>query len=393
MRKMASTNAALLNTASRTFASNTVTYDFKDLILDPEQKGKPVYETYRLDGQNMPTTATTNKEELWSYFKRMVVMRRTELESDRLYKAKMIRGFCHLYDGQESIAEGMEAGLTRDDCIITAYRDHCQAIARGDTPYRVIAEMTQKRTGSSGGKGGSMHYYNAKNNFYGGNGIVGAQIPVGAGLAFALKYKKQPNIAVAMYGDGAANQGQLFEAANMAALWKLPVAFLCENNLYGMGTSNERAAHNTKYHARGDKIPGFKCDAQNVLMVRETMKWTKQYCIDNGPLFIEYMTYRYHGHSMSDPGITYRTREEIKHVRDYRDPIMLVKHMLLENNWATEKELKDTEKEIRQSIEKDVEQLLKDPEPTFEDLYAHVAVTKHYIRGVTHDLTSHSYDA
>ena len=194
-----------------------------------------------------------------------------------------------------------------------------------------------------------------------------------------------------MYGDGAANQGQLFEAANMAALWKLPCVFLCENNLYGMGTSNERAAHNTEYHKRGDKIPGFKCDAQNILMVRETMKWTKQFCIKNGPMFVEYMTYRYHGHSMSDPGITYRTREEIKHVRDYRDPIGLVKHMLLENSWATEKELKEIEKDIRASIEADVEKLLQDPEPTPEDLYSHVAASgPQYIRGVTMDLTSHT---
>jgi pyruvate dehydrogenase E1 component alpha subunit len=194
-----------------------------------------------------------------------------------------------------------------------------------------------------------------------------------------------------MYGDGAANQGQLYEAANMAALWKLPCVFLCENNLYGMGTSNARAAANTEYFKRGDKIPGFKCDAQNVLMVRETMKWTKQFCIKNGPLFIEYMTYRYHGHSMSDPGVTYRTREEIKHVRDYRDPIMLVKHMLLENNWSTEQELKDIEKDIRVSIEADVEKLLLDPEPSPADLYTHVAVSgPQYIRGVTHDLTQHT---
>ena len=193
--------------SARSFGSDSVTYDFKDLIRDPDQKGLPIYHTYRLDEKELPTTATTNKAELMSYLKRMIQMRRTELEADRLYKGKMIRGFCHLYDGQESIAEGMEAGLTYDDCLITAYRDHCQAIARGDTPYRVIAEMVQKRTGSSGGKGGSMHYYNSKNNFYGGNGIVGAQIPVGAGLAFALKYKKQKNIAITMYGDGAANQG------------------------------------------------------------------------------------------------------------------------------------------------------------------------------------------
>jgi pyruvate dehydrogenase E1 component alpha subunit len=237
-----------------------------------------------------------------------------------------------------------------------------------------------------------MHYYNAKNNFYGGNGIVGAQIPVGAGLAFALKYQKKPNIAVAMYGDGAANQGQLFEAANMAALWKLPVAFICENNLYGMGTSNARAAANTNYYARGDTVPGFKCDAQNVLIVRETMKWTKDFCLKNGPVFIEYMTYRYHGHSMSDPGITYRTREEIKHVRDFRDPITLVKQMLMENNWSTEEELKDIEKEIRASIEADVEKLLQDPEPGVEDLTSHIGVTKHYIRGINMDTTSHSYD-
>lgn len=286
----------------------------------------------------------------------------------------------------------MEAGLTWDDALITAYRDHCQAIARGDTPYRVIAEMVQKRTGSSGGKGGSMHYYNSKNGFYGGNGIVGAQIPVGVGLAFALKYQKKPNIAITMYGDGAANQGQIAEAANMAALWKLPCVFLCENNLYGMGTSNARASYNTKYYAKGDLIPGFKCDAQNVLIVRETMKWTKNYCLENGPMFIEYLTYRYHGHSMSDPGVTYRTREEIKHVRDHRDPIGLVKGMLVENSWATEKELKDIEKQIRAEVEADVAKLMNDPEPTFEDLYANVQLSRPYIRGVTHDLTQHDYN-
>jgi pyruvate dehydrogenase E1 component alpha subunit len=278
----------------------------------------------------MPTEGVATKEQLMAHFSRMALVRRTEIVADSLYKAKLIRGFCHLCDGQEAIAEGMEAALTYEDAIITAYRDHGTAIVRGDTPYRVLAEMMQKRTGSSGGKGGSMHYYNAKNNFYGGNGIVGAQLPVGAGLAFAMKYQSKPNVAVAMYGDGASNQGQLFEGANMAALWKLPVIFLCENNLYGMGTPVERASSNTKFYTRGDNIPGFKVDAQNVIAVREAMKWAKDYCVKgNGPLFVEFLTYRYHGHSMSDPGITYRNREEVNHVRENRDPIEIVRKLLL----------------------------------------------------------------
>jgi pyruvate dehydrogenase E1 component alpha subunit len=333
----------------------------------------------------MPTEGVATKEQLMAHFSRMALVRRTEIVADSLYKAKLIRGFCHLCDGQEAIAEGMEAALTYEDAIITAYRDHGTAIVRGDTPYRVLAEMMQKRTGSSGGKGGSMHYYNAKNNFYGGNGIVGAQLPVGAGLAFAMKYQSKPNVAVAMYGDGASNQGQLFEGANMAALWKLPVIFLCENNLYGMGTPVERASSNTKFYTRGDNIPGFKVDAQNVIAVREAMKWAKDYCVKgNGPLFVEFLTYRYHGHSMSDPGITYRNREEVNHVRENRDPIEIVRKLLLENSMATEKELKAIEKEIRAGIDADVEKIKNDPEPTAEDLYAHVGLGKHYIRGVEH---------
>lgn len=345
----------------------------------------PKFELHRLSESQMPKTATTNKQELMTYFTHMSKMRRTEIVADNLYKAKQIRGFCHLYDGQEAIAEGMEAALTYEDAIITAYRDHCQAMGRGHTSYQVLAEMMQKRTGSTMGKGGSMHYYNSKNNFYGGNGIVGAQLPVGTGLAFALKYQNKPNCAIAMYGDGAANQGQLYEAANMAALWKLPIIYVCENNLYGMGTSNERASHNTKYYTRGDLIPGFKIDGQNVLTVREAMRFAKEWCVKgNGPLFIEFSTYRYHGHSMSDPGVTYRTREEIAEVRANRDPIELVRRMLLDQSWASEAELKEIEKKIRADIDADVEKIKQDPEPYPEDLYADVGLTPHYIRGVNH---------
>lgn len=196
-----------------------------------------------------------------------------------------------------------------------------------------------------------------------------------------------------MYGDGAANQGQIYEAANMAGLWKLPILYVCENNLYGMGTSNERASHNTKFYTRGDGIPGFKIDGQNVLVVREAFRFAKAWAVaGKGPLFIELSTYRYHGHSMSDPGVTYRTREEINDVRAHRDPIEIVRKLLLENSWATEVELKDIEKKIRADIDADVEKIKQDPEPTPEDLYANVGYGKHYIRGINHpDLSQLEY--
>lgn len=333
----------------------------------------PKYETHRLEGHKMPTTATTSKDELWKYFQDMTLMRRVEVVSDLLYKNREIRGFCHLYDGQESITVGMEAALTKEDCIINAYRVHCTAIGRGDTPYGVIAEMMQRTTGSSKGKGGSMHYYDKANNFYGGNGIVGAQVPVGAGVAFGLKYDGKKNVCVAMYGDGAANQGQIYEASNMAGLWKLPCIFTCENNLYGMGTSVERGSHNTDFYTRGDKIPGVKAIANNVFSVREIYKWGKDYCnADKGPLFFELLTYRYHGHSMSDPGITYRTREEVSDYRKNKDPIIVLKGYLLEHSCATEKEMKEYEKKVRAEIDETVEKIRKDPYPTPDELFTDV---------------------
>lgn len=274
--------------------------------------------------------------------------------------------------------------MTKKDAIITAYRDHCQAYTRGHSTYQIIAEMMAKHTGSSKGKGGSMHYYSSKERFFGGNGIVGAQLPVGTGLAFAMKYKGEDAFAVAMYGDGAANQGQLYEAANMAGLWQLPMIYICENNHYGMGTSQKRASHNDKFHTRGDLIPGIHIEAQNVLMVKEAIKWAGAYVKKNGPLFLELDTYRYHGHSMSDPGVTYRTKEEVAHVRETRDPIEICRNMILERKWASSEDLTAIEKDVRRRIDEEVEQIRKDPFPPVSELYTHIGTTKgHYTRGVT----------
>lgn len=285
---------------------------------------------HEIDGKSMPSSTSTNRDELLGYYKTMNLMRRMETVSDNLYKGREIRGFCHLYSGQEAIPIGMEAALTYEDHLITAYRDHCQAIGRGDDPHGIFAEMMGKITGKSKGKGGSMHLYMRKNNYYGGNGIVGAQIPVGTGIAFGIKYEKKKNVCVTMYGDGAANQGQLFEAANMASLWSLPVIYVCENNNFAMGTSVERSTKDVRLFNRIKSIPGFRIDGMNLFQIRESFRFAKEHCTSGkGPVFLELDTYRYYGHSMSDPGSTYRTREDVQDVRKTRDPILLLKNLIL----------------------------------------------------------------
>lgn len=311
-------------------------------------------------------------------------MRRLEVSCDGLYKNQEIRGFCHLYDGQEAVLAGIEASLNLEDCLITAYRAHCHSLTRGDTPFMIFSELMGKSTGSSKGKGGSMHMYRQKANFYGGNGIVGAQTPVGTGLAYALKYSGKKNVSVTMYGDGAANQGQLFESCNMAALWKLPVIYVCENNQYAMGTAQHRGSAFPYFHKRFPYIPGIKLEGHNVFHMKAGATFAKQYAIEHGPIFIEAKTYRYHGHSMSDPGISYRSREEVQEVRKNRDPINFLKNTILELKAATEEDLKKIDNETKAEAEEAIEKARKAPLPDDKELIEDVYINNndYYKRGV-----------
>ncbi|KAL1305818.1 hypothetical protein AAFC00_003980 [Neodothiora populina] len=330
------------------------------------------FETYELDPPSY--TLKTSKKELKQMYYDMVASRRMEMAADRLYKEKKIRGFCHLSTGQEAVAIGMEHALTKQDQIITAYRCHGFAMMRGASVKSIIGELLGRREGVSYGKGGSMHMFTT--GFYGGNGIVGAQVPVGAGLAFANHYTGKKNCSVALYGDGASNQGQVFEAFNMAKLWNLPCIFACENNKYGMGTAANRSSALTDYYKRGQYIPGLKINGMDVLACKAAMQFGKEYCAEGkGPLVFEFVTYRYGGHSMSDPGTTYRTREEIQRMRSTNDPIAGLKHKILDWGICTEAELKGIDKKARESVDAEVAEAeaMEVPDATpkilFEDIY------------------------
>ena len=313
------------------------------------------------------------------------------MAADRLYKEKKIRGFCHLSTGQEAVAVGIEHALTKQDAIITAYRCHGFALMRGGTVKSIIGELLGRREGIAYGKGGSMHMFST--GFYGGNGIVGAQVPVGAGIGFAHQYTGSKTATIVLYGDGASNQGQVFEAFNMAKLWNLPVLFGCENNKYGMGTSAARSSALTEYYKRGQYIPGLKINAMDVLAVKAAVQFAKQHTVDEkGPLVLEYVTYRYGGHSMSDPGTTYRTREEIQRMRSTNDPIAGLKQKILDWGVTTEEELKSLDKEAREKVDKEVKEAeaMAAPEATpkilFEDIYVRGSEPD-YLRGRTPDET------
>jgi len=346
----------------------------------PEEDDKPfqvklsdeAFETYELDPP--PYTLDTTKKELKKMYYDMVAIRRMEMAADRLYKEKKIRGFCHLSTGQEAVAVGIEHSIEKQDHLITAYRCHGFALMRGASVRSIIGELLGRRDGIAYGKGGSMHMFST--GFYGGNGIVGAQVPVGAGIAFANQYEDKKNVTLALYGDGASNQGQVFEAFNMAKLWNLPIIFGCENNKYGMGTAANRSSAITDYYKRGQYIPGLKINGMDVLAVKAAVKYGKEWCAaGKGPLVYEYVTYRYGGHSMSDPGTTYRTREEIQRMRSTNDPIAGLKQKLLEWNVTSEDELKSIDKEARSHVDEEVaaaeamDAPPATPEVLFEDIY------------------------
>ena len=337
-------------------------------------------QVHNLDNEPASQVVVT-KDELWSMFELMYTMRRMEITCDNEYKARNIRGFCHLYDGQEAVATGIQNAFEPEDNWITSYRCHCVALARGGTVSKVVGELFGVTDGMTKSKGGSMHMYSKERNFYGGQGIVGAQVPVGAGLAFSQKYKAEMaghpdkmNVAVACYGDGAANQGQIWESANMASLWKLPMIFCIENNQYGMGTSIDRHSSISEYYKMGNHIPGIHLDGMNVLAVREGIRFAKEWAgSGNGPIYVEAKTYRYHGHSMSDPGTTYRNREEIALTRSTRDPVEFVRKCLLDASFSTEEEIKEAEKRIRKQVQAEVLKAKESPRPNPEtDLADHI---------------------
>uniref|UniRef100_A0A8C6PP72 Pyruvate dehydrogenase E1 component subunit alpha n=1 Tax=Nothobranchius furzeri TaxID=105023 RepID=A0A8C6PP72_NOTFU len=343
---------------TRNFADFTpqVTFDIKKCDLHRLEAGPPV-------------KAELTREQGLQYYRTMQMVRRVELKADQLYKQKIIRGFCHLYDGQEACAAGIEAAISPSDHLITAYRAHGYTYTRGVSIRQILAELTGRKGGVAKGKGGSMHMYAP--HFYGGNGIVGAQVPLGAGIALACQYRGNNQVCVTLYGDGAANQGQLFETFNMAALWKLPCVFICENNKYGMGTAVERAAASTDYYKRGDFIPGLRVSRSSAsVLVSEAVRGSS--CSGSGPIVMELQTYRYHGHSMSDPGVSYRTREEIQEVRSKSDPISLLRERMLSNNMASAEEFKEMDVEIRKEVDDAAQFATSDPEPPLEDLCNHV---------------------
>jgi pyruvate dehydrogenase E1 component alpha subunit len=312
-------------------------------------------------------------EELRAYHD-MLLIRRFEEKAGQMYGMGLIGGFCHLYIGQEAVVIGMQMTLKPGDEVITGYRDHGHMLACGMDPKGVMAELTGRRDGYSKGKGGSMHMFSVEKGFYGGHGIVAAQVPIGTGLAFANRYRGNDNVSLTYLGDGATNQGQVYESFNMAELWKLPVVFIIENNRYAMGTSISRSSATTDLSKRGlsFNIPGEQVDGMDVRAVRAAGEKVVQWCREGrGPCILEMLTYRYRGHSMSDPA-KYRSREEVQKMRTEHDPIEQVRARLIASRMASEDELKKIDADVRNVVNEAAEFATNDPEPDPSELYADV---------------------
>lgn len=321
-----------------------------------------------------PEIAELSKEEELDAYGRMLLIRRFEEKAGQLYGMGLIGGFCHLYIGQEAVVVGLAMAMQEGDQMITGYRDHGHMLATGMDPKGVMAELTGRRSGYSRGKGGSMHMFSKDKNFFGGHGIVAAQVPIGTGLAFANKYRENGKVSLTYFGDGAANQGQVYESFNMAKLWHLPVVYVIENNQYGMGTSVKRASATTELCKRGLSfdIPGEQVDGMDVRAVMAAGEMALEHARSgNGPFILEMLTYRYRGHSMSDPA-KYRAKEEVQRMRTEHDPIEQVRHRLEERGWANEDDLKEVDKDVRRIVNEAAEFAQADPEPDVAELWTDI---------------------
>jgi len=314
------------------------------------------------------------KDELLEYYRQMLLIRRFEEKAGQLYGMGQIAGFCHLYIGQEAVVVGCRAAMKEGDQMITGYRDHGHMLACGMESRGVMAELTGRSGGYSRGKGGSMHMFSTEKKFYGGHGIVGAQVPLGAGLGFANKYLDNGSVSLSFFGDGASNQGQVYETFNMAKIWGLPVVFVIENNQYAMGTSVERSSAETELYKRGIsfEVPGIQVDGMDVMAVRDAAKKAIDHARSGkGPMILEMKTYRYRGHSMSDPA-KYRSRDEVTKTRSESDPIDMVREILLSKKWADEADLKAIDKDIKAIVVDAAEFAQTSPEPDPSELWTDV---------------------
>jgi pyruvate dehydrogenase E1 component alpha subunit len=321
-------------------------------------------------------SAPLSKEQLMAFYREMLLIRRFEEKAGQLYGMGLIGGFCHLYIGQEAVVVGLQSCLSKDDSVISGYRDHGHMLACGLTPNEIMAELTGRIGGIAKGKSGSMHMFSDEKHFYGGHGIVGAQVSLGTGIAFAHKYKNDGRLCLCYFGDGAANQGQVYESFNMASLWKLPVIYVIENNEYAMGTSTKRSHASTELYRRGESfaIPGRQVDGMDVVAVRQAGMEAVEYVrAGNGPLLLELKTYRYRGHSMSDPA-KYRSKEEVEQYKEQRDPIESLKTRMLKNGMGTEESFKELEKKIKQIVNESAEFAQQSPEPPESEMWTDVIV-------------------